>query len=71
MFADSQGDHDLVWTRGSRAAVQIAATLAFIVLILSGTIALTAAATAAYAKGGDRTVKSTAAAGDTPAPKDN
>lgn len=53
MFADAQGDHDLVWTRGSRAAVQIAATLAFIVLILGGTISLTAAATAAYASGGD------------------
>lgn len=52
MFTDVHDDHDRVWTRGSRAAVEIAATLAFIILILCGTSALTAAAAAAYASAG-------------------
>lgn len=48
LFYDAQGDHDLVWTRGSRAAAHVAITLGYIALILCGTIALTAAAASAF-----------------------
>ena len=49
LFTDAQGDQDLVWTRGSRAAAQIVVVIAYLMLVLCGTIALTAAAAAAFA----------------------
>lgn len=48
LFADSQDDHDRVWTPGSRALAQIALVFSYIALILGGTIALAAAAALAF-----------------------
>jgi hypothetical protein len=48
LFKDSQNDHDLVWTPQSRALAHIALVMAYIGLILSGTIALAAAAALAF-----------------------
>jgi hypothetical protein len=44
MFEDARGDKDLVWTKGSQAAVGIRSTLSFIGLIGFGTCSLAAAA---------------------------
>jgi hypothetical protein len=48
LFSDAQGRHDLVWTSSSRAWAHIAMNFAFLGLILSGTIALSAAAALAF-----------------------
>lgn len=43
LFADAQGDKDLVWTRDSQAAVHIRSTLSYILLIGAGACSLAAA----------------------------
>jgi disulfide bond formation protein DsbB len=48
LFKDSQDDHDRVWIPKSRAAAHIVFSFAYIALILSGTIALAAAAALAF-----------------------
>jgi hypothetical protein len=51
LFNDSQDDHNLVWTPGSRGLAHIALGFAYIGLILCGTISLSAAAAVAFHAG--------------------
>jgi hypothetical protein len=44
LFAGASYDHDKVWTRGSRALAKATFAMSYVVLVVSGSIALTCAA---------------------------